>query len=139
MTARNLFILAAIITLGFGLPLLFAPYELIRMYAVEPVEPEPVISLLAGGYGTVLVGLGVALIFSLNAKPSVARRGLILVLTVTNILATIVHVSAILRGHENNLAWTIVAVTVIQAVWGGYLLPKENAAIGKRDIELANA
>jgi hypothetical protein len=49
---------------------------------------------------------------------------------VANILLVILHVSAILKGIENNFAWSLVAITGLLALWGGYLLSKEQVEAG---------
>lgn len=125
MTTRNLFLFNAIVVLGFGPLMLLIPHEILHFYAAETFAESGVSNTVARGYGTILTGLGAAMITSLNAPPSIARRGLLMLITVTNLLAVLLHITVILQGIENGRAWSLVAITGILAIWGGYLLAKE--------------
>jgi hypothetical protein len=125
MTVRNLFIFNAIICILFALPLIFAPQILADMYTVEKTIIDGGIAVIVRAYGSLMLALGIALWFSRNAKPSIGRRGLLILILVANIPLVINYLHGILTGIEKNEAWGIVILTTVLAAWAGLLLSKE--------------
>lgn len=129
MNFKNLCIVNGIVCLLFGLQLLIIPASLGGFYLLEG-ESLTEISLFIGRlYGAVLMGLGIGFVISTKAQASYARRGILTIITVGNILGTIVHIYGILQGIENNMGWSTVVLLIVLAVWGGMLLSKETKLI----------
>ena len=125
MNFKNLCITNGIVCLLFGLPLLLFPNAITDLYMVDGESLTKSGEVLSRLYGTILVGLGIALFVSIKAQESYGRRGLLTLITIANILAAITHTYSILQGLENSSAWSTVVLVVIFAVWGGMLLSKE--------------
>ena len=124
MSVKNLFIFDAIVCLLFGLPLIFSTQMLAKMFMVEPALTDGAIATFRS-YGMVLVSAGISLLAARNALPSLARRVFIIFISLSGTLITFNTVHAILTGIENNMAWSIVVMTVIVGTWAIMLLLKE--------------
>ena len=81
--------------------------------------------MIARAYGSVILGLGVALWSARNAQASLGRRAILQMVVVANAIAAAVYVFAILTNVYNSMGWNIVAINVVLTVWGGSLLAKE--------------
>ena len=125
MTTKNFFIYQTLLNLGFGLGLLFVPQMMIDTYASQKTELTGTLDLIARGYGTGLIDLGICAYLMRNAKASLARYAFLVATCVTGVLVTIVHIRAILRGDENSLGWLTVLLLVIVTAWSAMLLSKE--------------
>ena len=125
MTTKNFFICQGIVSLAFGIPLLFASQMMVDMYAVQKTEVTGLLDLVARGYGALLIAVGVTYILIRDASPSIARRGFLQLPILGNTLATIVHVRAMLQGTENSMGWTTVLIIAALGVWSALLLSKE--------------
>ena len=128
MTTKNFFIFQALVSLGYGIPLLFAPSMLTAMYTTQTLDVSGALDILSRGYGTLLIGVGIGCWTARDAGASLARRSMLLMPTIGNTLVTIVHIKAILQGTENALGWTTVLITAVLAVWAGLLWSKETGA-----------
>lgn len=124
MTIKNLLTSTAIIAVLMGLSLVFTPQMLSDLYNIEPIMSKGFI-VLSRAYGSLLLGLGIALWMSKNALPSAGRRGLLLIITISCALMAINYIDGILTGVNTNMAWSLVILTAILASWGGLLLSKE--------------
>jgi uncharacterized membrane protein len=129
MTAKNFFIYQTLLNLGFGLGLLFVPQMMLDTYGGQKVDVTGAFEIVARGYGTGLIGLGIAAYLMRNAKASLARYAFLVATCVTGVLVTIVHIRAILRGDENSLGWVTVLLLVIVIAWSGMLLSKEKTDV----------
>ncbi len=126
MNPKMLFTFNSVICFLFSVPLMLSPQLLMDIYLVDKTETNPATFVLARGYGTLMFGLAIALWTAKNAAPSVARRSMLFMVAVANILLVIVHVHSYSTGVENIMSWTIVAMAVLLAGWAGMLLAKEN-------------
>jgi hypothetical protein len=124
MTVKKLFMIDAIVCLLFGIPFIFSTQKLAAMFVINPALSEGAIAILRS-YGFILLSAGVALWMSRNSIPSAARRGFIIFICLSGILITINTIHAIITGPENSMAWGIVILAAIIALWAGMLLPKE--------------
>ena len=128
MTTKFFFIAQALVSLVYGLQLLFVPTMLEAVFTSQTLEVSGVLDILSRGYGTLLIGVGIGYWAAREAGASIARRALLLLPIIGNTLVTIVHIRAILQGTENALGWTTVLLTAVLAVWAGLLWSKESAA-----------
>ena len=129
MTAKNFFIYQTLLNLGFGIGLLFVPQMMLDTYGGQKVDVTGAFEIVARGYGTGLIGLGIAAYLMRNAKASLARYAFLVATCVSAILVTIVHIRALLRGDENSLGWLTVLLLVVVIAWSGMLLSKEKTDV----------
>lgn len=125
MTLRNLFIFNTVINLLFGVLLVLAPMILVDMYVVAPSQATAALLVISRAYGSLLLGLGVALWSARNAQASLGRRAILQMLVVANAIAAAIYIFAVLTNVYNSMGWSIVAINVTLTVWGGSLLAKE--------------
>ncbi|MFN8357947.1 MAG: hypothetical protein U0Y10_26030 [Spirosomataceae bacterium] len=125
MTLRNLFIFNTVINLLFGVPLVLAPKLLVDMYFVDPSQATAALLVVARAYGSLIFGLGVALWSARNAQASLGRRAILQMVVVANAIVAAIYTYAVLTNVYNSMGWSIVAINVTLAAWGGSLLAKE--------------
>jgi hypothetical protein len=128
MSTKNFFIYQSIVNLAFGIGLLLAPQMMVDTYGEQKNELTAALELVARGYGTGLLALGIAAFLMRNAKFSLAMYAFLVASFVTAILVIIIHTRAILLGDENSLGWITVLLIVIIAAWSGLLISKVNRA-----------
>jgi hypothetical protein len=124
MITKNLLTFTAIIAVLIGLSLILTPQTLSDLYNIDPTMSRGAI-VLSRAYGSLLLGLGIALWMSRNALPSAGRRGLLLIIIISCALMAANYIHGILTGVNTNIGWSLVVLTAILALWGGLLLPKE--------------
>ena len=124
MTIKNLFIFDAIVCLLFGLPFIFIPQSLAKLFLADPVFTDGAIAT-ARNYGIMLCGGAIALLFARNSIPSTARKGLLIFIVVAGALTSINLIHAVLTGINNSNGWLAVIPTLVVTIWGIMLLPKE--------------
>lgn len=125
MTLRNLFIFNTVINVLFGIPLLFVPKLLVDMYVVDAAQATPATFIISRAYGSLILALGIALWSARNAQASLGRRAILQLVVVANAIVAVVYSYAVLAGVYNTMGWSIVAINVVLAAWGGSLLVKE--------------
>jgi hypothetical protein len=128
MTTRNFFIYQSIANLTFGIGLLLAPQMMVDAFGGQKTEITGTLEIVARGYGSLLMSLGIAAYLMRKAKFSLAMYAFLVASFVAAILVIIIHVRAILRGDENSLGWLTVLLIGIIAAWSGMLISKEKRA-----------
>ena len=98
---------------------------LVDMYVVAPSQATAALLVISRAYGSLLLGLGVALWSARNAQASLGRRAILQMLVVANAIAAAIYIFAVLTNVYNSMGWSIVAINVTLTVWGGSLLAKE--------------
>jgi hypothetical protein len=131
MTAKNFFIYQAILSLGFGIPLLLVPLMLTSVYVASLPDTTGTVETLSRGYGTLLIALGILSYMMRNVKAPSARYAFFVSVFIGNLLVTIVHIRAIIIGFENSAGWSTALLTAIAAVWAGLLMTKEKEQISE--------
>jgi hypothetical protein len=126
MTVKNLFIFGAVVCLLFGLQFIFIPQALAKMVLIDPTLTDGAIATFRN-YGILLSSVAIGQMAARNSKPSVARRGFLILITLSAIFNTINTVYSIIAGIGNNKAWGIVIITTILSIWAVVLLSKEKA------------
>jgi hypothetical protein len=125
MNTKNFFTLEVINCLVFGIALFFFPDFLGKEYLTNPEWINEGTKIVAKGYGSLLLALGIAFWLARNSGPSIARHALVVLGTFSNIFLIIIHSMAILGGVETAIAWGTVVMALILAIWGLMLIPKE--------------
>jgi hypothetical protein len=125
MNTRNFFIAEAVICVLFGISLVFFPDMMGKEYLTNPDWINEGAKIIAKGYGSLLLAVGIANWFTRNSTPSKARHSMIILGTFANIFLIVVHTMAIFGGVETNFTWGTVVLVTILGVWGLVLLPKE--------------
>ncbi len=117
MNLRNLMIIKAIVCLGFGIPLLLIPTQLMSMYGL-PLDPNGI--LMGRLYGSAMLGILCLTWFSRNDPGSITLRAAILFLFVYDGLAFLVTLAAMTSGLMSAFGWSIVAIYLFFAAGYGY-------------------
>ena len=129
MTTKNFFTFQTLLNFGFGLGLFFFPQMMLDTYGGQKTDVAGTFEIVARGYGTGLIGLGIAGFLMRNAGASLARYAFLVATCVSAVLVTMVHIRALLRGDENSLGWLTVVLLGIIVVWSGMLISKEDRKV----------
>ena len=129
MTTKNFFTFQTLLNFGFGLGLFFFPQMMVDTYGGQKTDVGGTFEIVARGYGTALIGLGIAGFLMRNAGASLARYAFLVATCVSAILVTMVHIRALLRGDENSLGWITVLLLGIIVAWSGMLISKEDRKV----------
>jgi len=114
MKLNTLFSIFAIISLLFGLALLFFPTTLIDFYGVSSVGAlETMFTRFIGG---ITFSLGLMVWFARNAEASKARDAIVLGLAIGNTISAIIFIWAALTGMGNAVIWILAAIFALFAV-----------------------
>ena len=125
MNTKNFFTLEAINCVVFGIILFFFPDFIGKEYLTSPDLINEASKLVAKGYGSLLLAMAIAFWLSRKSGASIARHALVVLATFSNIFLIIIHSMAILGGVETPIAWGTVVMSLILAIWGLTLIPKE--------------
>ncbi len=117
MALKNMMILKAIICLGFGLPMLLFPLQLMSLYGLD-LDPSGI--MMAQLYGGSLIGILFLTWFSRNDQNSIAMRAAVLYLFVYDGINFIVTLLAVFSGVMNAFGWSVVAIYLFFTVGFGY-------------------
>ena len=107
MKIKHLMIIKAIICLGFGIPMLAIPAELMSLYGLT-LDPNGVV--MARLYGGALFGNLLLTWFSRNDPGSPTLHAAILYLFVYDGINFFVTLTAALSGIMNTFGWSAVAI-----------------------------
>ena len=122
MTFRTLLIIKAIVCLGFGLFLLFAPVVLVGLLGTTLNDGG---MFTAREYGAALIGTLLLTWFARNVKAADARGAILLDLLIYDLIGAVTTFLVVLSGVLNALGWAIVVVYLFFTLGSGYLLLKE--------------
>ncbi len=126
MTTKNFFIFQAVIALGYGIPLLLFPQSVLEFYSTQNTDVTAnILDFVSRSYGALLTACGVAFYYMRNSSTSQGRRALLLLPSVGNPIAVILHILAILQNIENSIGWGTVIILSVLSVWAVLLLLKE--------------
>jgi hypothetical protein len=120
MKVGYLFVIAAVVTLIFGLGFVLLPEQLLSLYGVNKLDPAPM--LIARLFGAALLGYGALYWFARDAEASEARRAMLIGGFVTAAVGFVAFLLAQLGGALNGLGWVNVAIYLVLAVGFGYFL-----------------
>lgn len=124
MSVKNLFIFDAIVCLLFGLSLMISPQALAKIFLFDPALSDGA-TLTFRSYGVVLFASAISLISARNALPSIARRALLIFISIAGTLLAILNLYSFFTGITNGYGWSIIIPSAIVSVWGTGLLLKE--------------
>jgi len=119
MTLRNLFVVNAVIALGFGASFVLAPALALSLYGVTVSAAGIVLARLMGA---MLLGICVFTWFARDPEDSGARRGIVLGQFTHCAIGFIVSLLAQLAGLMNTLGWSLVAIYLLLALGYAYFL-----------------
>ncbi len=129
MNTKNLFTAVAVVCMLFGITMTFWPDYIGNQYLTDPNMINPATRMLAQGYGSTLIAIAVTLGYAKEADPSVARKGLVFFVFLSNLALIIIHTMTILSGVETAAAWLTVGISVIFTSWSGMLLGQQGRAV----------
>lgn len=127
MTVKNLFIATGIVTLFFGIMLMFFPDALAKTILTDPTIGAGQ-RALGNNYGVVLVSIGIGLFAACNSMPSAARRGYVIQITISGLVLAGYDIRDILSGVSKSASWGTVAIVGLLGLWGLAKLLKERSA-----------
>jgi hypothetical protein len=107
MSLRTLLIINSLFAVGFGLMLMACPKDLISMYGAVASDSFQYQSQL---FGTCLVGYGFMTWKARDAHESELKQALILSLVIADGSASVIALTAQIRGVANDLGWLMVAI-----------------------------
>ena len=119
MKLRNLFIVNAVVSFVFGIPLVLAPAMLLSLYGVTLSEAGIVVTRL---YGAALLSHCLLTWLARDAPDSEARRAIVPALFISDFIGFIVGLLGQLAGLANPLGWSIPVIYVLLALGYGYFL-----------------
>ena len=109
--------LTAVLAGIFGLAFVFVPAQLLAYYGITAGAP---LELIGGFFGSALIGFAVMAWWARSAADSEARKALVLGFLVANFVGFIVALMGQLRGVQNALGWSTVAIFLILALGFAY-------------------
>lgn len=123
MKIKTLFIIKAVVCLGFGPLLLFFPAQLLNLLGSSF---GPGASLTAREYGAALIGNLLLTWLARNVEDSTARRAILWDLFIYDGIALIATLAIQLSGGLNVFGWGIVFVYLFfTAGFGYFLMPQK--------------
>jgi ABC-type uncharacterized transport system permease subunit len=123
MKLRSLFTISAVLFFIWGVVLFFAE-SILGIFALELV-PTDVELYLARAIATVMIGMGITAWMIRDSGPSVARDAVVVGFVISNILAVITNLIAIIDGTASGIAWVgiilngLLAIVFFLAGWPG--------------------
>jgi hypothetical protein len=119
MKLKNLFIINAIISLGYAFGELLITETMFSLYfGTETPTAEALLVARYFGWGLLAVGLTCA--FVANAPPSEAKQAIVKALFIADVVGLIVSLMGIFDGTFNALGWSAVVIYVFLAAGYGY-------------------
>jgi hypothetical protein len=119
MKLKNLFIINAIISLGYAFGELLITETMFSLYfGTETPTAEALLVARYFGWGLLAVGLICA--FVANAPPSEAKQAIVKALFIADVVGLIVSLMGIFDGTFNALGWSAVVIYVFLAAGYGY-------------------
>ena len=119
MKLKHLFIINAIISLGYALGELLITETMFSLYfGTETPTAEALLVARYFGWGLLAVGLICA--FVANAPPSEAKQAIVKALFIADVVGLIVSLMGIFDGTFNALGWSAVVIYVFLAAGYGY-------------------
>jgi hypothetical protein len=117
MKLRTLMVINAVAGLVFGLGFILTPAQTIAMYGHTP---GAALNYLTQLLGAALLGFAVLTWAARNARDSAALRAILLALVVGYAVSFVIALLAQLRGVENFLGWSTVAIYLLLSLAFGY-------------------
>jgi hypothetical protein len=127
MSVKNLFIATGIVSLFFGVMLIFFPVELGKMVLIDPTTTAST-KALANNYGVLLVAVGIGLLAARDSIPSAARRGYVIQITISGLVLAGYDIYGITSGVDKSSEWGVVVIVGLLGLWGLSKLLKERSA-----------
>ncbi len=119
MKLKHLFIINAIIALGYALGELFVPETLGSIYGFkDTANPELMLTARYFGWGLLAVGLICAL--AANTPPSEAKQAIVKALFIAQIVGVAVSLMGTINGVFNAMGWSAVIIYLFMAAGYGY-------------------
>jgi len=119
MKLKHLFIINAIISLGYAFGELLITETMFSLYFVTETPTAEAI-LVARYFGWGLLAVGLICAFVANAPPSEAKQAIVKALFIADVVGLIVSLMGIFDGTFNALGWSAVVIYVFLAAGYGY-------------------
>lgn len=123
MKLNTFMIIAAVVSLIFGLGFIVAPASSLQLYGTT----TDLTGEFLGRYlGAALIGLAFVIFLTRNAAPSETRKGLLTGLFVTMLLGLLVALYDKFAGSGNALVWLNAVIYLLLAIGFGYFAFMKN-------------
>lgn len=127
MTARNLFILDAIIIFAYGIPMLIVPQALGGTFLVDKTAITPVVVILLRLFSLTLIPSGLLVLTGLKAQSVITRKTIFLAIILSGGGHSILHIIAILQKIVLPVGWVTVFIDGLLTIWALILFVKEKS------------
>ena len=117
MKLHTVMVLNAIAGIVFGLGFILAPAQTLSLYGHAPTA---ILSYMTQLLGAALLSFGLLTWAARNSRDSDARKAILLALAVGYAIGFVLALIAQIRGIENVLGWSTVAIYFLLALAFGY-------------------
>jgi nitrate reductase gamma subunit len=117
MNLKILFIIAAVVTLVFGVLFILIPDQVYSWYGVNA---DMQLNYMGGLFGAALVAVGLIAWLARNAADSDARKAIVLSFFIADFIGFIIALVAQLHHIVNSLGWLTVGLYLFFSVTFGY-------------------
>ncbi len=117
MKLKNVMTAKALVCLFFGIPLLFIPVQIMKLYGLDLDLSGTVMARL---YGAAMLGNLLLTWFAREDNGSLSQRAIILQMFLYNGIGFVITLMATLTGVMNAFGWTAVAIYLFFTVGFGY-------------------
>ena len=125
MSVKTMLLVNAVVAGFFGLAFLFVPEHIAAIYGVTR---EPSLPYMGQLLGLNLAGIAVLCWFARDVPASETRTAIVRALFVTDGLGFVVSLMAQLRGVQNAIGWSTVAIYLLLALgWTYFIRAKPTA------------
>ncbi len=109
MKLKHLFIINAIIALGYALAMLFTPETIVSIYYINNT-PTAEVLLSLRYFGVALLSIGLITAFAANAPQSEAKQAIVRASFIAYVVGVIVSLMGIFSGTHTIFGWSAVAI-----------------------------
>jgi hypothetical protein len=117
MKLRNLFVLNAVVALGFAIGFLLIPGTMWKLYGVTP---GPGVNLAGQFFAVELIAVGLVCWLVRNVSDAAALRAITLALLVADVIGLVVSFIGIFSGVFNAMGWSAVVIYLVLSLGYAY-------------------
>jgi hypothetical protein len=119
MKLKHMFIINAIVPLGYALAMLFTPELIVSIYYINKA-PTAEVLLSLRYFGVGLLSIGLISAFAAKAPSSEAKQAIVKALFIADVVGIIVALIGIFNGTHTTFGWSAVVIYGLLAAGFGY-------------------
>lgn len=127
MTVKNFLLLAAVISLVYGVPYFLAPQASAELYGYAALA-TPLSDLLVQFFGITLIATGIMCFVARSAERSTGRTAVLSFLAVSQLLFFYMDIRTMLAGDEGMMNYIDLAVNVVLGFGAVYFIQQDRKA-----------